>query len=601
MGRRLTTGSWRRAAVRLGEPARAALHRDWALILFIIAAAAAALAAAIASRTLLHGTAGASPLGIAPFPATDAGIEWSDMAATVTASRLASLATLLDIVAVAGAGAALVGLVTVLAVAWMRSSARQHEVDIHRAVGATRATIAGSALVEGTAMLVPALLGGASLGWLGARKLLATWPGLVAGWAPVVLVPLILTAAILLASALLVLRHTRTRRLGGLPAGGLGLIPQVVQMALTLATLITATAVSRQAMLLIDEGGSSSGVARFVLDDAASDPVLRSANYAALLAGLSDDPAVTAASITSPGLALGLGEVDWLQTECGECRAAGIILRWHDVQAVHHVAGPDTFSVLGMPMLQGRTFTAADTRGARPVAIVNRNLALRHFQDGNPIGRVIYIGGVLSRVAYTVVGVVDDRQPPVLGSGAQPRDAVYLSIYQHPPATGELLILAKGPVAVPAVRPDLTVMPAGTLGELRRQEASLLDWFASTVRLGALLALVAAVLGAFVAMRNWSQSLQGELALRRALGAPAWRVLLVVGALALATVALAAVAARLFVAPSLAYLLAMLLRDPAPASFAAWTPTLLLAAAALAGALPPAFEVVRRAPARWLA
>ncbi len=600
LGRRLTSRSISRAAVRFGQPAVHALHRDWPLVTFLTAASASALAAAIATRAILAGASGRSPLSLAPVPDTDIGIAWSDLARGVATSRQQSLVAMLDSIALIGIGAVVVGLISVVALSWARASRRREEIAIRRSVGASRRAVASSALLEGVAMLVPALVGGLTAGWLAARALLKAWPDALLAWRVETWLAALGSLLLMGGGSLFVFRFARGRRIEGLPSGALGLIPQVLQMAGTLAVLGAATSLSNQAMRLLETSHARADATRYRLDASMLAPEARAARYATLLAGLAANPAVEAASINTPGLATGLGQADWIETECGQCRSAGIVLQWHSVEAAHHVISPDTFTVLGLPLIEGRTFTNDDGWDAPRVVVVNRNLALRHFQDGQPIGRKLYIGSWSNRVAYTVVGVVDDRQAPVLGSGAQPRDAVYLSVFQHPPTTGELLV--RGGVIAPArlASTDLTFVAEPSLGAVRRHESALLAWFAMILRLEGLLALVSAFVGAAVAMRLWSHAMQGELALRRAVGAPRWRLLLRVIATVIAVVAIAALSARLFVTPSLAWLVAALLRDAAPQVMVAWMPVALLTVAALAGALPPLVEVLRRPPARWL-
>src|SRR5439155_584053 len=48
---------------------------------------------------------------------------------------------------------------------------------------------------------------------------------------------------------------------------------------------------------------------------------------------------------------------------------------------------PEHLETLGIPLLQGRRFTAADRRGAQPVVLISRATALRYWPDRNPIGR----------------------------------------------------------------------------------------------------------------------------------------------------------------------------------------------------------------------
>ena len=131
--------------------------------------------------------------------------------------------------------------------------------------------------------------------WL--TGLLAAWPGAIAAWRLEPLLPALASLLVLLGGALLVLRFSRGRRITGAPAGALGLMPQVLQMAGTLAVLGAATSLSNQAMRLLDASHGGTDAALYRLDVAVPDAESRAARYATLLAGLAADPAVEAASI----------------------------------------------------------------------------------------------------------------------------------------------------------------------------------------------------------------------------------------------------------------------------------------------------------------
>src|SRR5262249_35863121 len=51
------------------------------------------------------------------------------------------------------------------------------------------------------------------------------------------------------------------------------------------------------------------------------------------------------------------------------------------------------FQTLGTPVLLGREFSAHDTAGAAPVALVNQAFARRCLTEGSPLGRQITVGG----------------------------------------------------------------------------------------------------------------------------------------------------------------------------------------------------------------
>jgi predicted permease len=79
-----------------------------------------------------------------------------------------------------------------------------------------------------------------------------------------------------------------------------------------------------------------------------------------------------------------------------------------DDSAGWQLATEGTFSALGIPVLRGRAFTAADREGSRPVMIASRTAARRFFPDGQVLGRrVLFDGGW-----YEVVGIVEDQKNP---------------------------------------------------------------------------------------------------------------------------------------------------------------------------------------------
>ena len=70
------------------------------------------------------------------------------------------------------------------------------------------------------------------------------------------------------------------------------------------------------------------------------------------------------------------------------------------------------FPVVGVPVLMGRSFTQNDTADAAKVAIVNQKFAKRYFGDGaNPVGKRLGMGGNPGTVMdITIVGVVRDTK-----------------------------------------------------------------------------------------------------------------------------------------------------------------------------------------------
>jgi putative ABC transport system permease protein len=75
--------------------------------------------------------------------------------------------------------------------------------------------------------------------------------------------------------------------------------------------------------------------------------------------------------------------------------------------------GDGFFATMGIPLLQGRTFSEDDMYAARPVMVVNRAFVDQYFADVNPLGRQINVKKSdwfpqLKHGAYEIVGVVAD-------------------------------------------------------------------------------------------------------------------------------------------------------------------------------------------------
>ena len=51
------------------------------------------------------------------------------------------------------------------------------------------------------------------------------------------------------------------------------------------------------------------------------------------------------------------------------------------------------FETLGIPVLQGREFTASDQLGSAPVVMVNQAMVRRFFNDREPLGELFTIQG----------------------------------------------------------------------------------------------------------------------------------------------------------------------------------------------------------------
>jgi putative ABC transport system permease protein len=102
----------------------------------------------------------------------------------------------------------------------------------------------------------------------------------------------------------------------------------------------------------------------------------------------------------------------------------------HDYTAAgYRTITPNYFETLGMPLVQGRFFTAADTEKAPAVVVINAAMARTYFPGENPLGKRMQIGATPeSDVPWMeVVGVVGDVRQ---GLDLDPKAEMYLPYRQ---------------------------------------------------------------------------------------------------------------------------------------------------------------------------
>ena len=106
-----------------------------------------------------------------------------------------------------------------------------------------------------------------------------------------------------------------------------------------------------------------------------------------------------------------------------------------DPPDVHYrMISPEYFSVMGIPVVSGRSFTEADGASGMPVAIVSRGLAKRYWQDTSPIGGRIRVRDDDGRFrTVEIVGVVGDVKH--FGLEAETPRELYVPLPQVPDAT----------------------------------------------------------------------------------------------------------------------------------------------------------------------
>jgi putative ABC transport system permease protein len=98
----------------------------------------------------------------------------------------------------------------------------------------------------------------------------------------------------------------------------------------------------------------------------------------------------------------------------------------------YHVVTPRYFESMGIPLLSGRDVAPSDTRRSPNVVLINDTFARRHFAGENPLGHRLKLQGQ-ERDPLLIVGVVANVRQ--IGLEEQPRPELYVPLLQDPLST----------------------------------------------------------------------------------------------------------------------------------------------------------------------
>jgi predicted permease len=120
-----------------------------------------------------------------------------------------------------------------------------------------------------------------------------------------------------------------------------------------------------------------------------------------------------------------------------------------DVDSHYNAVGPGFFGTMGVTLLSGREFTAADVDGAPKVAIVNETFAKKFGLGSTAVGKLMGEGDSLNRV---IVGLVKDSR---YSDPKQPMLPVYFFPYKQDTTVGSITFYVRSTVPPQTLMPEI--------------------------------------------------------------------------------------------------------------------------------------------------